>query len=348
VDIENCEFDDNESSWGGAICCKNGGSNISIKSNEFHDNTASNGGAVYLNNTDDMRISLNKFYDNSADNSGGAVFLDNSSDNVEFYNNLLNNNNADYGGGLAIDESDPEIYNNTIVYNDADSDGGGCYYDSLNCTLDFRNTIIYSNNANGFSNQLDPNPDYNHSDFTTCCIEGITAWSGNINDDPKFVNSGNHPYRISSDNGTRCIDVGTNGTASEREALDLKDHSRLTRVSAVYARIDIGAYEYEDPTPSYKLTSIGDNFDFKCKLSVYPNPAQNEFFLFFSLNEINDIKYEIVNSFGQQVLYKNLNKLPSGEHTIILDISDLKQGIYFIKLCIGNEKQLVRKLIKKD
>ncbi len=343
VDIENCEFDDNESSWGGAICCKNGGSSISIKSNEFHDNTASSGGAVYLNNTDDVRISLNKFYTNSSDNYGGAVFLDNYSDNVEFYNNLLNNNTASYGGGLAIDDSDPEIYNNTIADNEATTNGSGCYYDENTCNPDFRNTIIYFNTTD----QVFPDPDNNTGDYEYCCIENINfSTDNNISDDPEFKEPGNDDYRISYNGGSPCIGAGDNTVNHESYDIRGSGYDRVVmsyNQSGQSALIDIGAYEYEHENQfdqHYKKAKSLVSYNLE-NISLFPNPANDNLFLNMNETVIHINSIQLYDISGKVIINKSFAN--DSFNNIRIDIRNIESGIYLLN--IQNNYESIKKKV---
>lgn len=83
------------------------------------------------------------------------------------------------------------------------------------------------------------------------------------------------------------------------------------------------------------------NFE-NLKLFVFPNPAKNHFYL--QLNEqVNSVSVEvtIVDLRGKEII--KIEKNNTGK-SIKLDISQLKGGLYFVKVTYGNETS-VRKLI---
>jgi hypothetical protein len=72
------------------------------------------------------------------------------------------------------------------------------------------------------------------------------------------------------------------------------------------------------------------------EFQIHPNPTENNIFLNVVSGESNEIIYTIYNSFGVEVLSKNL-----GEHLRIvneeIDLSSLNEGIYHIRLSSGNQ-----------
>jgi hypothetical protein len=82
--------------------------------------------------------------------------------------------------------------------------------------------------------------------------------------------------------------------------------------------------------------SINENFKDE-QIILFPNPTNGQL-SFKSKNEI--IEFEVFNSLGQIVLKENIS-------SNIIDISELKDGIYFLKLKI-NEFEFIDKTIIKE
>jgi hypothetical protein len=78
---------------------------------------------------------------------------------------------------------------------------------------------------------------------------------------------------------------------------------------------------------------------FENYVHVYPNPASKQLNINFSTNSIEQCKIEFYNSIGQIVKVS----VPSNFQNII-DITDLKSGIYFIKIS-NNANSAVKKIV---
>jgi hypothetical protein len=76
---------------------------------------------------------------------------------------------------------------------------------------------------------------------------------------------------------------------------------------------------------------------------LYPNPAKDFTNILFTPNNPGNASLRIYNIFGEEVYYRELGVIPAGEKLIQLNTSNLKKGLYFIKLNIGSE-QLTQKL----
>jgi PKD repeat protein len=75
---------------------------------------------------------------------------------------------------------------------------------------------------------------------------------------------------------------------------------------------------------------------------LYPNPAQNDLNVEFTLQNIADVKVSALNALGQEVLSINQN-LHSGQHNLHIDVSGLESGIYFISIeSLGQNKQVLK------
>ena len=88
-----------------------------------------------------------------------------------------------------------------------------------------------------------------------------------------------------------------------------------------------------------------DNFDKENSLTIYPNPADSEVCINFSLAESSDVGISIINFTGQTVLQNSdKKKLDSGSHTIKVAVESLSKGVYLARIKINN-RVLVKKVI---
>ena len=169
---------------------------------------------------------------NTAQNAGGGIWdVVSTIQNCLIYDNAVTNG-AGYcqGGGAALRGS--VLRNCTVTRNSACGSGGGvvCMGETV------ENCVIYGNEADTDANYanligLDCN-------FSYCCTtptNGLLG-SGNITNDPKFVDRAMGNLRLLSD--SPCIDRGTNQDWMIG-ATDLDGNPRITN-----GRVDMGAYEF--------------------------------------------------------------------------------------------------------
>ena len=117
---------------------------------------------------------------------------------------------------------------------------------------------------------------------------------------------------------------------------NLMDNSNIevTSTTATIA-IEAGGFRIYGNKPSTLTT---DKFEFNGEVYLYPNPTSN----YFTLNTAM-YKVEIYSVTGQ--LVKSFNTNLSNEYQF--QISDLKQGIYFVKAFSENKELKVMKLLKQ-
>jgi hypothetical protein len=98
----------------------------------------------------------------------------------------------------------------------------------------------------------------------------------------------------------------------------------------------------------YLLGSVGieDNLSENKNINVFPNPVIGDV-MNISLSNIDnqELDIQMYNALGQQViLSQNIYKLEAYE-SIQLDVSDLKEGIYFVKVKLQDESILTKQVI---
>jgi len=70
-------------------------------------------------------------------------------------------------------------------------------------------------------------------------------------------------------------------------------------------------------------------------VSVYPNPMSNNATVSFNLAESNAVGVVLMNSLGQMVLNENLGTMSTGDHTYLLNVESLSNGLYFLNVTVG-------------
>lgn len=88
-----------------------------------------------------------------------------------------------------------------------------------------------------------------------------------------------------------------------------------------------------------------DNFNKENSLTIYPNPANSEVNINFSLPEPADVGISIINFMGQIVLQNSYKKkLDTGSHMIKIPVESLVKGVYLARIKINN-RVFVKKVI---
>lgn len=83
--------------------------------------------------------------------------------------------------------------------------------------------------------------------------------------------------------------------------------------------------------------SIQEN-TFSFNMNIYPNPSKTNTYIDLNLSKSNNVNVSVSNLVGQQVISKNFGQLSSGNNTVSIDVSNLKQGIYFVTVMAGTDR----------
>jgi len=76
------------------------------------------------------------------------------------------------------------------------------------------------------------------------------------------------------------------------------------------------------------------------EIHVYPNPASQQVFLDFTLQQSVAARYEIIDFTGRIILRSGSEFYITGKNNVEISISDLKDGLYFVRL-LANEQPLL-------
>lgn len=226
--LYNCELTNNESTFGGGsyygqlyYCTlirnqsqEGGAAYYSSPTIDciISNNTADDGGGTYS-----CRLSLCLVVSNSAPDFGGGTESGSLDDCIVY------GNNCSYEGGGAYDST---LYNCTVAGNSAEY-GGGIY----NGTLD--NCVIYDNIGTYGS------PNCAGGTLSDCCTTPLPTGSGNLTNDPAFVNPAGKDFHLQSN--SPCINSGNDSYVSDTN--DLDGNPRI-----VGGTVDMGCYEYQTPS----------------------------------------------------------------------------------------------------
>ncbi|MCD4819666.1 MAG: PKD domain-containing protein [Candidatus Cloacimonetes bacterium] len=210
-----------EDAYGGGICSYNTDlliENITIDGNSLiGDNTR--GGGIYLFDSENQDSNITIRNVNILNNTavfGGGIFL--TRVNPMFERVLIGCNTAYMtGGAIYSSNSHPELYNVTVTDNDANMGTDGIYLTGQGLStpgLIVTNSILWSNGLYQITLDGDPKTvTISYTDIegglTGIYTEGgdqINYQTGNINDDPLFVNPLENNYHLTIN--SPCIDTG--------------------------------------------------------------------------------------------------------------------------------------------
>ncbi len=304
--------------------------------NNIIENNSSNittGGVLILNSSPTFVCNIIRGNSALGDNVGGLAIQDSDANII---NCLISGNNCDgVGGGILVSNSQSEIINCTIVGNLSYDQGGGiCNSISSNSSL--VNCILWDNL---------PEQIYIFSGSVTVIYSDIQdGWTGtgNIDEDPLFVGTGDHPFMLQD--LSPCVNTGDpNTTGLNLPELDLAGNSRIYG-----GRIDMGAYENQNVVgvddlviPSF--TQLHQN---------YPNPFNPTTTISYQLPEESEVELTIYNLKGQKVKQLVNDQLPDGQHSIVWNGKDdngksVSSSIYFYKLKTDNHEETKKMILMK-
>jgi len=305
------------------------------------------GGGIYCTDSDpvfkNVIISDNRAtYDsiNGYGGYGGGVSCYNS--DPIFQNVLFTGNSAVINGSvLYLYESHPQLINATITENEQ-IDGGWnspylyLVYDDHNSSLNIINSIIYKNDTVDKSLMHGGGVDLTITYSNVQNYGNIWSGEGNIEEEPLFILSGDHPYQIND--YSPCIDAGIiDTTGLNLPEFDLADEFRISN-----NRIDMGAYEW-NMFVGIEETVLSD--DQKIDICIYPNPVSENCFLEFEMARAEQVTIQVYNSVGKLIDETGNRILQPGPNQLKVNMERLSKGIYFVKLQIGNDI-VTKKIIK--
>jgi photosystem II stability/assembly factor-like uncharacterized protein len=115
-----------------------------------------------------------------------------------------------------------------------------------------------------------------------------------------------------------------------------------------YGRIYIGTHGlgiFEDRT----YESISDNNNHRETISntnitakIFPNPVTNNAKVSITSNITTNVKIDIINMSGQIVKSIDKQRLINGSNTISLQLNDIEQGVYLLKIDTDNTNRVIR------
>ncbi len=363
AEITNCEISNNISinptyPQGGGIFI-NSSTDFLIDNTIVSVNQASYGSGIYCQDSNGL-IMNSKIINNLAILNGSGIGVNSS--NIDLINCVIYENTAyNIGGAIALwNQANANIYNSTITNNI--SNGGGLLfcYNGSGLSSNIINSISYNNTPNeiefdNFYNDNQISISYSLISGGLENIEtndnGTVIWGeGNIDVDPVFPSSGEHPYSLTED--SPCIDVGILDISEL--GLPLYDLINNIRVwdgdNDGITIIDMGAYEFDAPLfvgiePDHLITKPA-----VYSLSNYPNPFNPKTTISFSIPEESKVELIVFNIKGQKVKTLINNQYSKGNHFIVWSGDDnigslVSSGVYLYNLNVDGKTQALKRCL---
>ena len=282
-------------------------------------------------------------YGNNAGISGGGIRVYEA--DIDVTGCTISDNYASYGGGINVYNAEIEVINCTISDNHANSNGGGIC-NGVDSNSSIVNCILWNNT---------PQEIYVVSGSVTATysdIQGGWAGTGNIDEDPLFVGTGDNPYSLLED--SPCIDAGDPDTiGSNLLPWDIIGNIRIWDGDGDgIAIIDMGAYEYDAPP----YVDVEDNVIIQTPEIFlhqnYPNPFNPTTTINYSLKENSNVSLNIYNIKGQKVKQLVSDQLSAGQHSVVWNGKDdsgksVSSGIYLYKLKTVNFEKTKKMILIK-
>ncbi len=230
---------------------------------------------------------------------------------------------------MASEHCTVDLVNNTIVYNSTWGTGGGIctLYDGSSFTG--KNNIIFFNSS-GDNTQYGYEQGGGGSSLDYSCISQSMPGTGNIMDDPMFVNVTDDDYHLQQ--GSPCIDAGDPSSPHDPDG----------------TRADMGALYFDQTGVEEGLKP--SEFEL---FPVYPNPSVNEVNILCNLPESGKLKITIFDITGREVVticndFENAglsNRIWDGRND---SGREVKSGVYFCRSEFNNSTRTNRLVLIRD
>lgn len=273
INLTNCEINNNISiaGYGGGLRIMN--LTIDLNNCEICNNTAqeTGGGIDAVNDT--IMIQQVVIDSNEVSTYGGSG-MNLCGVNLSTYGTkglLMIGNSAPFGGAIylqGVSESFVVIDNSTIIDNHSTNDEeGGINVDYYGGDIVLNNCIVWGNDG---SSQISAGQDVTYS-----CVEGsLYSGTGNINDDPQFVDADSCDYHLGWN--SPCMDAGDpnddnddDGTVCDMGYYTADEHDNYTFNNSLWYCTGFPRLDVSDGTNNGEFVNAIEMFD---KIEYPDNP----------------------------------------------------------------------------
>jgi hypothetical protein len=330
--IEFCEFTENTSIFGAAICVWGSNIHTLIRNNYFHHNQGH--GIINIgswNGSNTSPVLINNIF--AYNHSTGHTSTPEGHGIVHFSN----------GGGA------PVLINNTIANNSCTVSGGGIFVNTGPTPL-LINNIIYGNTPS----QVDLLTSSSLS-FYNCLIEGGqegftgVAFTGDyencIDADPLFISS--NDFRLQ--NTSPCIGAGI-------DSIEIDEAWFYCPTTCFYGGIrpnpvgsmpDIGACENPNANPVGVEEDLSVNPTEYALSQNYPNPFNPATTIKYSVPKLSSVTIKIYDVLGSEVATLVNEEKTAGTYEIYWNAENLSSGVYFYRLKAGSYVETKKMILLK-
>ena len=358
--LKHLEIRNNQAQSGGGAAVMSGCPHL--ERIHIYDNNAQNrGGGLYCEQTGLYAKYLN-LYQNTAVQGGGIACYNNTPNPIMpvFENVSLHNNNAHWEGGAIHNEQTNPLFLNTLIYGNNSGNGSAVYNDGTS-TIQFVHATIYDHSPVS----IVPGGNF-QAENCIICVNGLPPVGGNNYDGGgicphlfKDAGSGDYSLEVSWVAALTTTPYATIPAAgfcinpSDLLQTDLAGNPRITGGQSCY-----GAYEDNPSNPSFNHQKPWKSMDYnedsqnqeplpfsqkaaQWNLQIYPNPTTGK--LTISLpsppapkggdaskeGDYTAENIEIYDVVGQKL---NNYQLSIVNYQLIIDVSHLANGMYFLKI----------------
>ncbi|MCD4795690.1 MAG: right-handed parallel beta-helix repeat-containing protein, partial [Candidatus Cloacimonetes bacterium] len=296
---------------------------VDIIGNVIHDNFNSSKGTIEITGSNNVFISQNIISNNESSTSTAGISCNNSL--AEISNNVIVNNTGQFSAFRLQNDSDVQLTNNTIANNESTNSGTPILIFCLGSSPVIQNCIIVDSDTLLFY------PPGVFDITYTCIFEGFTG-TGNIDEDPLFVNP------------TAGDGIGYDGLSASWWLQESSPCIDAGNPDPVYndpngSRNDMGAYGGPNGLEPTSTENNIVNIISQSSISVYPNPFNPQTNIVLSLSgqdKQHPVSVGIYNIKGQLVKTLIDNKNVSNAR-FIWDGKDnagsnASTGVYLIKM----------------
>lgn len=314
--FSNCNFLNNTADgFGGgvyAISAYYDNSTVRFNNCVFEGNSGSLGGAI----CDMMGVNVvnSRFSDNSAQTKGGALYVYPNKES-KFVNTIFDNNSAQLGGGM-YNKGKITMINCDIVKNEAEQEGGGIYNESKYNR--FYNSVFWGNSKLSGYNQI-----YGTSTFDHCAIQGGYAGTNiiNLSGENDGSDSDSYPRFIDYEAGDYSLALNSAlVNAGDNSVTGVTGPDYLGNQRIVDGIIDMGAIECQivdavDPVEGTAFQIYPNPFD--SQLIIISDGS-------IKVEVFNAIGQRIVNATAQDELTLNTSDWDNGIYFVKVNGATVK------------------------
>jgi len=117
-------------------------------------------------------------------------------------------------------------------------------------------------------------------------------------------------------------------------------------IGASYGRFPNGFGYFTYMQPTIGRNNLMGNFQ-KTDILIFPNPTSSNTVYLKMICPQENASYEIYNSLGQKIQSERINTFYSNEEIFNIDVTNIKSGVYFIKVNSNNDLIVKKFIIQK-